>query len=150
MYKHVVESVLYHIQSVARTHYINYLLYLWHYQLLQEFTQMVNQSWVINFIYIPYNGLFSPGANFPKWQILYSFSRSFCYQKFTRPTTEKVHVSDISYKVDIGNTVVCRTLTLSTIIIDLYSCLVTMCTCICTGVFKNSRFSTVHCKKKVA
>ena len=33
---------------------------------------------------------------------------------------------------------------MSTIIIFLYSCMVTTCTCICTGVTKNSRFSNVH------
>ena len=55
-------------------------------------------------------------------------------------------MSDIAYKAYMSNTVICHTLTMSicTVIIVLYSCMVTTCMCICTGVCKNSRFSEVH------
>ena len=44
----------------------------------------------------------------------------------------------------MGKIIICRTLTMSTIIITLYSCMVTMCMCICTGVSsKNSRSGLV-------
>ena len=49
--------------------------------------------------------------------------------------TKKSHVSDISYKAYMGK----NTLTMSTIIILFYSCMVTMCICIFTGLSKNSR-----------
>ena len=64
------------------------------------------------------------------------------------PTPEKSHVSDISYKAYMGKTVICRTLAISTIITVLYSCMVTMCMCICTGVSKKSRFSAVYVHKE--
>ena len=50
------------------------------------------------------------------------------------PTTEKSHMNDISYKAYMSKTVVCRTHAMSTIIIVLYLCMVTMYTYICTGV----------------
>ena len=53
------------------------------------------------------------------------------------PTTEKSHVSDISYKAYMGKIVICRTLAVSA-----------MCTCICTRVSKNSGFSTVYMYKE--
>ena len=48
----------------------------------------------------------------------------------------------------IGKTVICCRLPMSTIIIVLYSCMVTTCTCIYTGVSKNSRSSAVFVNKK--
>ena len=39
------------------------------------------------------------------------------------PTTEKSHMSDISYKAYMSKTVICCTLSISTIIILLYSCI---------------------------
>ena len=64
------------------------------------------------------------------------------------PTAKKSHVSDISNKDYMGKTIICCTLTLSTVIIVLYSCMVTTYTCICTGVSKDSRFSIVYmCKE---
>ena len=65
------------------------------------------------------------------------------------PTIGKSPVSDISYKAYMGKIVICRTLAMS-IYHHLYSCMVTMCmcTCLCTGVSKNSRFSTVYVHKK--
>ena len=62
-------------------------------------------------------------------------------------TTEKFHVIDISYKGYIGKIVICHTLAMTTVIIFLYSCMVTTCTCICTGVSKNSRFSAIYVHK---
>ena len=44
--------------------------------------------------------------------------------------------------------VICRTITMSTVIIVLYSYMVTIGMCICTGVSKNSRFSTVYVRKE--
>ena len=41
----------------------------------------------------------------------------------------------------MGKTIICCTFAMSTIIIVLYSCMITTCTCICTGLSKNSRFS---------
>ena len=41
--------------------------------------------------------------------------------------TEKSHVSKISYKAYMGKTVICCTLAMSTVIIVLYSCMVTTC-----------------------
>ena len=57
-------------------------------------------------------------------------------------------MSDISYKLYIGKTLICRTLAMSTIIIVLYSCMVTTYMCICTGVYKNSRLSTVYMQRE--
>ena len=57
------------------------------------------------------------------------------------PTTEN------SYKGYMGKTIICYTLTTNTIII-LYSYMVTMFTCICTRVSKNSRSSTVYVHKE--
>ena len=37
--------------------------------------------------------------------------------------TENYHVSDISYKAYMGKTVICHTLTMSTVIIVLYLCM---------------------------
>ena len=73
-----------------------------------------------------------------------SFSFSSPTQKFTSPTTEKCYASDISYKAYMGKTIICRTLIISTVIIALYSCTVTTCICICTGVSENLRFSVVY------
>ena len=81
---------------------------------------------------------------FPQVQVL-ALAEIFLIQKFTSPsTTEKSHVSDILYKAYMGKTVICCTLAISTVIIILYLCMVITCTCICTGVCKNSRFSAVY------
>ena len=80
--------------------------------------------------------------------VSFSFSRNFPNLKFTSPTTEKSHVSDISYKGYMGKTIICRTLTMSIVIMVLYSCMVTTCTCICTRVSKNSRFFAVYLHKE--
>ena len=55
------------------------------------------------------------------------------------PTTEKSHVSNISYKAYMGKTAICRTLTMSTVIILLCLCIVTTCMCICRGVYNYIR-----------
>ena len=60
-------------------------------------------------------------------------------------TTEKSHMSDISYKAYMGKTVICRTLAISTVIIVVYLCIVTTCMCIFTGVPKN--FPQYMCTK---
>ena len=65
-----------------------------------------------------------------------------------RLTTEKSHMSDISYKAYMGKTVICCTLAMNTIIAVLYLCMVTTCTCICTGVSKNPIFSAVYVHKE--
>ena len=57
-------------------------------------------------------------------------------------------MSDISYKAYMGKAIICHTLTMSAIIIVLYSCMATTCTCICTGVSRNSRFSAVYVHKE--
>ena len=57
-------------------------------------------------------------------------------------------MSDVSYNVYMGKTVICHTLAMSTIVIVLYSSIVTSHMCICTGVSKNSRFSTVYVHKE--
>ena len=41
----------------------------------------------------------------------------------------------------MGKSMICFALAMCTIIIVFYSCMVTTCTCICTGVTKNSRSS---------
>ena len=46
------------------------------------------------------------------------------------PNNEKSHVSNIWYKAYMGKTIICCTLTMSTIIIVLYLCMVTVYTCI--------------------
>ena len=53
-------------------------------------------------------------------------------------------MNDIPYKVYMGKIIMCRALTMSTVIIALYLCMATTCTCICTGVSKNSRSSAVY------
>ena len=64
------------------------------------------------------------------------------------PITEKSHVSNISYKAYMAKTKICHTLAMSTINIFLYMCMVTMGTCICTGVSKYSGFPTVYVHKE--
>ena len=49
---------------------------------------------------------------------------------------------DISYEVYMGKTIICLIFAMNTIIIVLYLCMVTACTCICTGASKNSRRSS--------
>ena len=44
----------------------------------------------------------------------------------------------------MGKTIICHTLTMSTLIIILYLCMVTTCSCICTGASKNPRSSAVY------
>ena len=44
----------------------------------------------------------------------------------------------------MGKIMISCTLAMSTVIIFLYACMVTTCTCICTGVSKNSRSSIVY------
>ena len=73
-----------------------------------------------------------------------TFSRNFPNLEIYKPYYGKSHVSDISYKAYMGKTIICHRLALSTIIIVLYSCMVTTCTCICTGVSINSRFSKAY------
>ena len=68
----------------------------------------------------------------------------FPIQKFTSPTMEKSHLSDISYKAYMGKTIICRTFAMSTVIIGLYLCMVTTCTCVCTGVSITLRFSKAY------
>ena len=59
-------------------------------------------------------------------------------------------MNDILYKVNIGTTVICFTLTMNTIIIVLCSCMVTTCIllCICTKAYKNSRSSGINVHKE--
>ena len=67
-----------------------------------------------------YNGLLSLGTNFPEWSTL-GLSINFPNLEIHYPTTEKSHVSNISYKVHMGNTVICRTIVMSTIILHIAS-----------------------------
>ena len=68
----------------------------------------------------------------------------FPIQKFTSFTTEKSYVSDTSHKVDMGKTVIFSTLAnYRTIIIVLFPCMVSICTCVCTRVSEKSSFSAV-------
>ena len=50
----------------------------------------------------------------------------------------------------MGKTIICCTLKMSTVIIVLYSCMVTtcMCTVVCIGVSKNLRLSAAHVHKE--
>ena len=52
----------------------------------------------------------------------------------------------------MGKSVICHTLAMSNIIIVWYSCMITTCMslCICTGVSKNSRSSTIYVHKKTS
>ena len=56
-------------------------------------------------------------------------------------------MSNISYKTYIGKTIICRTLSMSIIIMVLYSCMIATSMCICTEVSKNSRFSAVYAQR---
>ena len=90
-----------------------------------------------------YNKLFSLGTNFPEWWTL-CFSRNFPDLEIHKPTIEKSHMSNISYKVYNGKIIICQTHVMSTVIIVVHSCMVTTCMCTCTGgVSKNLRSSTV-------
>ena len=80
--------------------------------------------------------------------VSFTFRRNFPDLKIHEPFTEKPHVIDISCKAYMVKTVICHTLAMSTVIIDLYSCMVTTCMCICIGVSRNSRFSAVYAYKK--
>ena len=80
--------------------------------------------------------------------VSFSFSRNFPDLEIHEPTSEKSHVRDILYKAYMAKTVICCSLAMNTIIIVLYSCMVTTCTCICTEVSKNSRFSPVYVHKE--
>ena len=82
------------------------------------------------------------------WIVSFSFSRNFPDLEIHEPYCWKISRSDNSYKAYMGKTIICHTLAISTIIIVFYSCMVTTCTCICTGVSKNSRFSTVYVHKE--
>ena len=76
--------------------------------------------------------------------------RNFPDLEMQEPTTEKTHMSDISYKVYMGKTIICHTHAMSTIII-LHSCMVTRFTCTgctCTGVSKNLQSFTVSVHKE--
>ena len=98
-----------------------------------------------------YNGLFPQVQIFPNGEPI-TLAEMFLIQKFTSPTTEKPHMSDISYEVYMDKTIICHTLTMSFFIKILYSCMVTTCTCICTGASKNSRSSAVYirmCRKYI-
>ena len=77
------------------------------------------------------------------WMASFIFSRNFSNLKIHEPYYWKSHMSDILYKAYMGKTIICHTLSMSTVIIVLYSCMVTMCKCKCTGASKNSRLSTV-------
>ena len=96
-------------------------------------------SWKWHQLMLPYSGLFSLGANF--LNVEFSFSRNFpINKKFTSSTTEKSHVSNISYKATyMGKTIICCTHTMST-------------TCMCMYVqeclYKNSRCSTAYVHKE--
>ena len=79
---------------------------------------------------VPYNGLFSLGANFPE-QCTINFSRNFPDLEFTNPTIEISHMSDISHTFYIVKLIICRTCVMSTVIMVFHSCMVT--TCSCTG-----------------
>ena len=48
----------------------------------------------------------------------------------------------------MGKTIICCTLTMSTVIIVLSSCMVITCMCICIGVSRNSRFSAEYVHKE--
>ena len=48
----------------------------------------------------------------------------------------------------MGKTIICCTFAMSTIIIVLYLCMITTCTCICTGLSKNSRLFAVCVHKE--
>ena len=98
-------------------------------------------------VFILYSGLFSLGANFPEWWAL-GLAEIFPIKKFRSPTIEKSHMSNILYNTYMGKITICCTLAMSTVIIVLYSCMVTTWTCICTGVFKNSRFSAIYAHKE--
>ena len=68
------------------------------------------------------------------------------------PTTEKSHVSDISYKAYMSKTVICCTHVISTIIILLYSCICAwsprVCVCVyvkeCLRTQDSLQYSYVH------
>ena len=90
-------------------------------------------------VILPHNSL---GANFSEWWTL-GFSRIFSDLEIHEP-----YYWIISHKWHFVQTVICHTLAMSTIIIVLYLCMVTTCTCICTGVSKNSRFSAVYVHKE--
>ena len=57
-------------------------------------------------------------------------------------------MNNILLKAYMVKTVICHTFAFSTIIIVLYSCMITMCTCICTRVSKKSRFFAVYVHKE--
>ena len=97
-------------------------------------------------IKVLYNGFF-PRCKFPKCYTLI-FSRNYPIKKFMSPTTETSHMRDILYKVYMGKTIINHTLTMSTVIMVLYSCMVTTCTCICTTESKNSRSFTAYVHKE--
>ena len=83
---------------------------------------------------------------FPRYkfsQMVLALAETFPIQKFTSPTSEKSYVSEIMYKAYMSKNIICQTFTMSTVFIVLHSCIVTTCTCISTGVYNNSRFSTV-------
>ena len=89
-------------------------------------------------------GYFPQVQIFPNGEPL-ALAEIFPIQKFISPTTEKSYLSD-SYKVYMDKTVICHTLVMSTVIIVLYSCMIT--TFICAGVSKNSRSSAVYLHKE--
>ena len=66
------------------------------------------------------------------------------------PTTEKSHMSNISYKVYMSKIIICHTLAMSTVIVILYSCMVTMCMCIYVqGCVRTSDPLQYICKKNL-
>ena len=97
---------------------------------------------------LQYNRLFFLGANFFKWGTL-SFSRNSLNSEIHKHHYRKYHMSNISYIVYMGNTIICRTLTMGTVIIVLYSCKVTTYMSIRTGVSKKSRSSALYVHKSI-
>ena len=101
-------------------------------------------------MYIPTNTVLLvsfPMCKFSRMVSYIALAEIFPIQKFTNPTTEKSHVSNISYKAYMDITISCIS-AMNTVIIDLHLCMVTMCKYICTGMSKNSRLSVVHVHKE--
>ena len=97
---------------------------------------------------LPYSRLLSLGTNFPNSEPL-ALAEIFLIQKFMSPTTEKSHMSDILYKVQMDTTIIFCTPTMITVIILLYSCTITTCTCIIQeSLHINSRSFAIYVHKE--